>query len=195
MKRFLSDNSKPIFKFFMTHLVMSILGLMVGLAIITFEGESTELSAIAVIGGLFTVGFMCFMHYDDMYFAGVKEGIRLRAEGEKLDIWKGLWISLVGYIPFLLVGITAIFVSLFGNDSFVVAYNFLQGSFLPWYKIRLTLGDIPYILITLLPALVSGTLGYALGLKDKTLRGLMGMKVKPPYDGPLERKPKDKNKN
>lgn len=195
MKRFLSDNSKPIFKFFMTHLVMSVLGLMVGLAIITFEGKSTELSAIAVIGGLFTVGFMCFMHYDDMYFAGVKEGIRLRAEGQKIDILKGLWISVAGYFPFLLVGIVAVILSLFGNDLFVVIYNFLQGSFLPWYKIRLTFGDIIYVLITLLPALIAGTLGYALGLKDKTLRGLMGMKVKPPYDGPLERKPKDKNKD
>lgn len=194
MKRFLSENSKPIVKFFMTHLVMSVLGLMVGLAIITFEGESTELSAIAVIGGLFTVGFMCFMHYDDMYFAGVKEGIRLRAEGKKIDILKGLWISIAGYFPFLLVGVLAVIFSIAGNDVIVVVYNFVQGSFLPWYKIRLTFGDIPYVLITLLPALIAGTLGYALGLKDKTLRGLMGMNVKPPYDGPLERKPKDQNK-
>ncbi len=197
-KQFVKENSSVIVKFLLTHVVMSILGIMVGLALLGIEGDVEGISAIAIIGSAFTIGFMCFMHYDDMYFVAVKEGIRERAEGKKLDLLKGLKITLIAYSPVIIVGFIAIAVNAFaGNveNAAVVPmliYYILQGSYLGLYKLRLFFGLTGYILITLMPALVAGTLAYALGLKDKTLRGLFGMKVKPPYDGPVEKKNKNK---
>ncbi len=197
MKKFLQDNSDCIVKFIMTHIVMSILGIMVGLAVLSIEGEADSISAIAIIGSVFTIGFMCFMHYDDMYFVGVKEGIRIRSEGGKIEPSKGLKITLLAYSPVILSGLIAIIMSFVGTDaapiSLLIYYAF-QGSFLGLYKIRVYLGVIGYVLVTLLPAIIVSSLGYYMGLKDKTLRGMMGMNVKPPYDGPLERKPKNKDK-
>ncbi len=198
MKKFLSENSDCIVKFIMTHIVMSILGIMVGLAVLSIEGEADSISAIAIIGSVFTIGFMCFMHYDDMYFVGVKEGIRIRSEGGNIDPLKGLKITLLAYSPVMLAGFIAIIMSLVGSDdasgiSLLIYYAF-QGSFLGLYKIRVYLGVIGYVVITLLPAILVSSLGYYMGLKDKTLRGMMGMNVKPPYDGPLERKPRNRDK-
>jgi len=198
MKKFLSENSDCIVKFIMTHIVMSILGIMVGLAVLSIEGEADSISAIAIIGSVFTIGFMCFMHYDDMYFVGVKEGIRIRSEGGNIDPLKGLKITLLAYSPVMLAGLIAIIMSLVGSDdasgiSLLIYYAF-QGSFLGLYKIRVYLGVIGYVIITLLPAILVSSLGYYMGLKDKTLRGMMGMNVKPPYDGPLERKPRNRDK-
>jgi hypothetical protein len=59
--------------------------------------------------------------------------------------------------------------------------------------LREAVGVTGYVLITLLPAIISSSLGYIIGIKDKTIRGMMGFNVKPPYDGPMERKPKIKN--
>lgn len=200
MRRFINENSAAIVKFVTTHIVMSLLGIMVGLAILAIEGESEGMSIIAVVGSVFTIGFMCFLHYDDMFFIAEKEGIRLRAEGEPINYWKGLLIALIAYAPTLIAGLVVIGFDIFAGDvenvraiPMLIYYAF-QGSFLGLYKIRESLGLSVYVILTLLPALVSATLGYALGLKDKTLRQLFGINVKPPYDGPMERK-HDKNKD
>ncbi len=196
--RFVRENSDIIVKFILTHLVMSVLGIMVGLAVLSIEGDTDSISAIAIIGSLFTIGFMCFMHYDDMYFYAVKEGIRIRAEGGKTDVLKGLKITLVAYAPVLISGVAAIIVDLFAGDVenaspiALLIYYFLQGSYLGLYKIRVYLGVTGYVIVTLIPAVVASFMGYAIGLKDKTLRGMLGMNVKPPFEGPLDRKPKNK---
>jgi len=196
----IKENSNVIVKFWLTHVVMSILGIMVGLAVLALEGDTQGISLISFVGSAFTIGFMCFMHYDDMYFIAVKEGIKSRAEGKKLDLWKGLKLSLIAYAPVILVGFIAIVTTTFASDvqnSGVVPmllYYVLQGSFLGLYKIHAYCGVAFYVIITLLPAIIAGTLSYALGLKDKTLRGVMGMNVKPPYDGPVQKKNKNKDK-
>ncbi len=198
MKAFLRENSAIIVKFILTHVVMSILGIMVGLAILSVEGQAEGISFIALVGTLFTAGFMVFMHYDDMFFYGVKEGIRLRAEKEKVDVFKGMKITLIAYSPVILIGIVTIIVNIINSSTgdasatTLLIYYAVQGSFLGLWKIREILGVTLYILITLLPALVAGSMGYAIGVQDKTLRGIMGMNVAPPFDGPMERKPKNK---
>lgn len=198
MLKFIRENSNLIVKFMMTHLVMSILGLMVGLAILTLEEGSGGFSVIAIVASLFTVGFLCFMHYDDSFFAGVKEGIKHRAEGTKPDVLKGLKIALIGYSPVILIGIAVIIVMLAtpaGEDHTpipLLLFYACQGSFLCLYKLLDYIGIIGYVIVTLLPSIIASFLGYAIGCKDKTIRGIFGMSVKPPFDGPLERKPKNK---
>lgn len=191
------ENSGVIVKFWLTHIVMSILGIMVGLALLVLEGEAEGISLIAIVGSAFTIGFMCFMHYDDMYFIAVKEGIKNRAENKKTDIYKGLKLTLISYSPVILIGFLAIIFTTFAseieNTSVVpmLLYYIFQGSFLGLYKIHTYLGVATYVIITLLPAIIAGALAYALGIKDKTLRGVLGMDVKPPYDGPVEKKNKN----
>lgn len=196
MVKFIRENSSMITKFMLTHLVMSILGIMVGLAILSIENQTSGFSPIAIIGGLFTVGFMCFMHYDDSFFFGVKEGIKVRAEGGKTDIFKGLKISVIAHIPVIIVALIVIAFQIFNSENTsipMLLYYFFQGSYIPWYALQQYVGVIGYVILTMLPAIIAGGLGYAIGSKDKTLRGMMGMNVKPPFDGPLERKPKNRD--
>lgn len=201
MLKFIRENSYSIVKFMLTHLVMSLLGLMVGLAILTFENDVAGISSIALIASAFTIGLMCFMHYDDSFFCAVKEGIQLRGEGRKANPLKGLYIALIGYAPVILIGLIAIGIVVFtpeGKDANpipLLLFYFCQGSFLCLYKLIDYIGIIGYIIVTLLPALISSGLGYAIGSQDKTLRGMLGMNVKPPFDGPLERKPRNKDKD
>lgn len=194
MKKFLKDNSDAIRKFFMTHLVMSLLGIMIGLAVIVFEGseETDSLSILALIAGLFTVGFLCFLHYDDMYFIGARHSISARGAGETLDPLRGLKITLIAYSPTLIVALVTIIIDLFvhtGDDNArlisLLIYYIFQGSFIPFYSLRVWLGVSGYVLVTLIPTIIASVLGYAIGSHDKTLRGLLGFKVKPPYDGPV----------
>lgn len=198
MFKFIRENSKLIIKFMMTHLVMSVLGIMVGLAVLTLEDGDGGFSLIAIIAGAFTVGFLCFMHYDDSFFAGVKEGIRHRADGTKPDAFKGLKIALIGYLPVIIIGMVVLIViwaTPKGEDQTVIPlllFYACQGSFLSLYKLIDFIGITGFVIVTLLPSIISSFLGYAIGSKDKTLRGMFGMNVKPPFDGPLERKPKNK---
>ncbi len=197
MIKFIRENLSMITKFMLTHLVMSILGIMVGLAVLSIETQTSGFSMIAVIGGLFTVGFMCFMHYDDSFFFGVKEGIKVRAEGGKVDSLKGLKISVIAHIPVIVVALVVIGFQIFSSENTsipMLLYYFFQGSYIPWYALQQYVGVIGYVTLTMLPAIVAGGLGYAIGSKDKTLRGMMGMNVKPPFDGPLERKPRNIDK-
>lgn len=200
MIKFVRENVSIIVKFMMTHLVMALLGLMVGLAVLSIEGEYYGISSVALISSVFTVGFLVFMHYDDMFFCGVKEGIKARADGEKVDVFKGLKISLIAYSPVILIGLIAAIVIVAtpeGKDATpipMLLFYFFQASFLSLYGLQEYVGIIGYIVITLLPSIIAGALGYAVGCKDKTLRGIFGMNVKPPFDGPLERKPKKKDK-
>lgn len=196
MVHFFKENKSIIVKFMLTHLVMSLLGVMVGLAVITLENGNSGFNSIAIIASSFTIGYMCFMHYDDSFFYAVKEGIRLRAEGGKPDVLKGLKIALIGYIPVFLVSVAAILVIVLtpeGQDQTpipMLLFYLLQGSYICLHALQEYIGIIGYILVSLIPAIVSSTLGYAIGCKDKTLRGMLGMNVQPPFDGPLERKPK-----
>lgn len=193
MIKFIRENSEIIVKFIVTHIVMSFIGIMVGLAILVKEGNVEGMSALAYIGSIFTVGFMCFLHYDEMFFFGANEGIRARSDEYKLDKFKGLKVVLISYSPVLLCGLVTILVDLFASNIDNVSpitlliYYAIQGSYLTLYKIRETLGVSLYVIITLLPAMISALMGYYIGVKDKTLRGLLGFKVKPPFDGPIER--------
>lgn len=197
MLKFIRDNSEIIVKFILTHIVMSFLGIMVGLSILAFEGESEGMSMIAIIGSIFTIGFMCFMHYDDMYFSAAKDGIKHRAEGTAPDRFKGIKIILIAYLPVLISALVAIACDIFASNVENVSsvalfiYYALQGSFLALYKLREAIGVTGYVIITLIPAVLSAWLGYYLGSKDITLRSLFGINTKPPYDGPMERKPKN----
>ena len=195
MRQFIKDNSTAIKKFVMTHIIMSLLGIMVGLAIIAFEGEDDTSGVLSAIASVFTIGFMCFLHYDDMYFIGAKNAINANSAGESLDKFRGLKATMIAYSPTIIVGLVTIVFDLLvntGDDEGVVTalmvYYAFQGSFLALWKLRLAVGVTGYVLITLLPAVIASCLGYYIGSKQKTIRGMLGFKVKPPYDGPVDRK-------
>ena len=199
MKKFFSENSKVITKFIGNQVVMSLLGIMVGLAILAGEGDTKgKMSVLALVGGLFCVFFLCFLHYDNMFFAGEKDGIRARSVGKKPNVFKGLLITLVSYSPTILCAIITIILDLCASDDAtgisLFCFYALQGSYLSFYSIINSIGRIGYVLVTLLPTIVFCTLGYALGAIDKPIRQLLGFKIKPPYDGPIEKRRSYKDK-
>lgn len=190
MKTFFSENYDALRKFFMTHVVMSLLGIMVGLSIMVFEGESDSISLLAIVASVFTVGFLCFLHYDDMYFVGARHALSTKHTGEKPSAVRGLKITLLGYSPTLLVGLITIILDIATSSgqpaaSALLVFYAFQGSFLSLYKINTVWGTVAYVIITLIPTIVASVMGYTIGMKEKTLRGMLGFKVNPPYDGPI----------
>ena len=197
MKDFIRENSAALKKFILTHIVMSLLGIMLGLAILSFEGDSDSVSVLAIIGSVFTIGFLCFLHYDDMYFIGARHALGAHKEGEKVSLTRGVKITFLAYSPVLLIGALNVILDLAAvKNEFATgalfAYYVVQGSFLALYKVRAALGNTVYVVLTLLPAIISSLLGYYIGSKEKTLRGMLGFKVKPPYDGPLPESKKNR---
>ena len=199
MKKFFTDNFDALFKFVKTHFVMSLLGIMVGLPVISFESslygaEDGSITVIAIVASVFTIGFMCFMHYDDMYFIGAKNAISEKGAGKKPDALRGVKITFLAYSPVILIGIITSILSLVPLQSdkptfiSLLVFYVVQGSFIPLYALRFYIGVWGYVLVSLLPAIAASVLGYAIGRREKTLRGMLGFKVKPPYDGPVERK-------
>lgn len=195
MKKFLTENSGPIIKFLSNHIVMSILGIMVGLAILSAEGNVDGMSSLALVGGLFCVGFLCFLQYDGMFFFGSKDGIKARADGKKPRYFKGALVSLVAYSPVILTVIALIIAQLIErggqeNASGVLLFLFyaIQGSYISFYSLIGKLGPSLFAVITLIPSFVSATLGYIMGALDMPIRKLLGFNIKPPYDGPVERR-------
>lgn len=195
MKQFISDNSTALKKFFVTHIVMSLLGIMLGLAILAYEGESSSISALAIIGSAFTIGFMCFLHYDDMYFIGAKAAVGAHKTEEKPSVSRGIKVTLLAYSPVILIGVVTSVLDIATNHGepatyALFVYYAVQGSYLALYKMRVAWGVTAYVVITLIPAFAASVLGYYMGLKEKTIRGLLGFKVKPPYDGPMPERDK-----
>ncbi len=193
MKKFFSQNSEAITKFVTNQIVMSILGIMVGLAVLSAEGGDTNgISLLSGIAGAFCVGFLCFLQYDNMFFAGERDAIKAKGEGSNPKHFKGFLIALLSYAPTILVGVITVAIKLIGSEdsaavSLIVYYAF-QGSFIPFYAIQNFVGIIGYVLVCLLPSFLSAGLGFYMGSKDLPIRKALGFKIKPPYDGPVEKR-------
>lgn len=193
MRTFVNENSKTITKFVTNQIVMSLLGIMVGLAILSIEGgDGKGMSAIALIGGVFCVGFLCFLQYDNMFFAGEHEGIRARSENKKPDYAKGYIIALLSYSPTLIVGFVTMILSVAASDNATAValfvYYAFQGSYISLYSLQGALGVFGYVAVTLLPVLIASGLGFIMGAKDLPIRKALGFNVKPPYEGQVEKR-------
>ena len=104
-ENFFKANRKAILKLMLTHLVVTIFGLMV---FIPFNLDDKSMQAFLVIGGVFAVGLYMFLIDVDMWYLGAEDKLRVDAGKQSRSPAKGLLIGLVAEIPSFVIG--AIFV-------------------------------------------------------------------------------------
>lgn len=189
LKAFWSLYSVNLVKFWTNQIVMSILGISVGLATIALNH-----SAVALIGCVFTIGLLCYLQYDNAFQLGLKDHYR------PIDVKRpkrvlGLKIALLGSVPLLLLSLLGMLFQVLYLDSPSVItqllYYAIHGSYVQAHALiksaemfqtaSLVNGILNWLLCMAyaLPAILSATLGYILGAKDKPLRTYFGIKYAP----------------
>ena len=161
--------SRQIVRFWTNQIVMSILGISIGLATIALG-----INAVSIIGCAFSIGLLCFLQYDGLFQLGEKHHYRA-ADAARPAKTLGLKITLFGSCPLILFILIGMLMTLFLSDEAEVIckliYYALHGSYLQLHtylpKTHIT-GWLVCLLCTL-PAILSGTLGYLLGALDRPL--------------------------
>lgn len=179
MKRlgtFWSTYSRQIVRFWTNQLVMSFLGISVGLATIALGND-----VLSVIGCIFSVSFYCILQYDSLFQLGEKHHYR-PADADRPSKTLGLKISLFGSCPLILLILIGLLLSILSlDDSAVVCkliYYALHGSYLQLHTYFATRGVGVWLVCLLftLPAILSAALGYLLGAIDRPLRTFFGIR-------------------
>ena len=186
-KTFWSNYSTNIVRFWTNQIVMSLLGISVGLATIALDNVM-----IAIGGCGFTIGLLCFMQYDNMFQLGEKHHF-MHADVVRPAKSLGLKIAVLASTPlFLVVIIGFLFEVVFDHEGFVACnliYCALHGSYIQTHAFVLSiptadtadviLGVIRWSSLALytLPAILFSALGYYFGSKDRTIRSLFGIKT------------------
>lgn len=171
--------SKYIFKFWVTQVAMGAFGIIISMSAIALQNN-----VFTICASLLCVSFICFLMYDFMFDYGFKESVIRTSEGQKKNLWKGLKISLLSVLPTALIILFAFICNIInfeiGSKIFVTILYIIQGIYT---STVLVLGDSINLLalyaILLLPSVISCTLAYYIGASGKTLRQILGLKVKP----------------
>ena len=176
MKAFFSENKKRIFKLMLTHLAMTIFGMMV---FIPFNKDDMSMKAFLIIGSAVAILLYMFLIDVDMWYVGAEDKLRVDAGRQKWNAGKGFLIGLFAELPSIVIGVVYAVISMlyayyqaypagtFWGKSVIITWG---GTFI-WEGMyhgfsRVVLGGwIPlfYLLIPLLPVAFAG-LTYWLGL-------------------------------
>ena len=189
LKAFWSAYSANLVKFWTNQIVMSILGISVGLATIALDN-----APFAIIGCMFTVGLLCYLQYDNAFQLGLKDHYR------PIDIKRpkrtlGLKIGLLGSVPLLILGLLGMLFQLVSLESPTVItqliYYAIHGSYVQLHALiksaelfqtaSVLNGMLNWLLCLAyaLPAVLCSAIGYLLGANDKPLRTYFGIKYVP----------------
>ena len=184
MKRlheFWNAYSRQIVRFWTNQIVMSVLGISIGLATIALK-----IPAVSIIGCVFSIGLLCFLQYDNLFQLGEKHHYR-PADAARPAKTLGLKVTLLGSCPLILFILFGMLVTLILSDEAEVIckliYYALHGSYLQlhtYFPKNHLMGWLVCLLFTL-PAIFSGTLGYLLGSLDRPIHMIFsGKKGKSP---------------
>lgn len=186
MRQFFKENGRYVGKFLINQIIMSFLGLCVGLPTIVLN-----VVPVSIIGCVFTVAMLCFLQYDFAFHLGEKH-CYLPVDQVKPKSSLGLKIALAGSVPtFVIILVGLSFRLLFESATVVplLVYYGLNGTYVQLYALinagisqmdnALLSGCIMWLFCLLFtaPGIISTSLGYYLGSKDKPLRTLFGIKV------------------
>lgn len=178
---FFAENGKMIRKMMLTHLVMTIFGLMI---FIPFNTGNQTLKIIMTILGWVALLMFLFLIDMDMWYYGAEDKLRVDAGRQKRNPLKGLLIGLVAEIPAIVVGVLftvahylqlyysayasgavydkfkliMIYVNLIWNGMYHGVSMSIFGGWMTWF----------YLFIPLLPIGFAG-LTYWLGLKNSPI--------------------------
>ena len=192
IKSFWTSYSSNIVRFWTNQIVMSLLGISVGLATIAFDNL-----AISLIGCCFTIGLLCFLQYDNMFQLGEKHHF-MHTDAVRPSKSTGFKIAIMGSVPLLVLVLLGVVLEVaFQNADASTVCNFLyyavHGTYIQAHALISSLpifgnsalveGILRWSACTLyiLPAVLLSGLGYYLGAKDITLRSLFGIKSAPKH--------------
>ena len=178
MKAFFSENKKIIVKLILTHLVMTIFGMMV---FIPFNKDDMSMKVFLIIGSAVAILLYMFLIDVDMWYLGAEDKLRVEAGRQKRNAGKGFLIALCAEIPSLVIGIVyAVISMLFAYYQSYPAGSALAGAKIVswcvtfiWNGMYLGIekisfgGGVPlvYLIAPIIPIAFSG-LTYWLGLID-----------------------------
>ncbi|MDD6800014.1 MAG: hypothetical protein PUE85_06335 [Firmicutes bacterium] len=185
MLNFIKENGYMIFRMIVNQIGMTMFGLMLSMA--TIQNDT-----LLLITSLFSIVFYMALLYTMTWDCGLKEKVRVDAKRLKYSPLKGLWMSLCANSLNVLIGIFAVvsrfFVTDFANQLPEAAFNayyiarsiaiFTQGMYSGLIALYAPYNPFALVLIVI-PALVSCTVGYYFGLRDIRILGFFSNKNKP----------------
>lgn len=184
MKRFFEDGLEVIIKMLVTQLGMTMFGVMITMAAVSFEraseGSNNVLSLIASIVAVILYMFLLYIH---VWNKGAHDRIKIDGGRMKENKLKGLYLSLVANSLNIFLGLVMVstyyFCDFAKNPNAMVCQIFgtandiariIQGMFIGIVNYispnAQTTSPFVFLLITV-PALFISTLGYYLGTKNK----------------------------
>lgn len=170
-RAFFSENGYQIIKMVVTHLCLSIFGIMVS---VPFDAEDTSGRFFCLGLGICAILFFSYLIYIQIWEIGAKDGINVRAGSRKNTPLRGLSIAFVASIlDFLLGGAYTIlyyyqaYSPALSNASIVVglATSLWEGIYLGVWRAAFHSYPIYFVFAPLFPILVA-EIAYLLGLRD-----------------------------
>lgn len=187
LKQFWENYASLVIRFWTNQIVMSVLGISVGLALIALD-----ILPVTIIGAVFCIGILCFLQYDMLFMFG--ENIFCKPkDAVRPSVWTGLKIALFGYLPTILLSLIGLVLQLChaddGSTVVKLIYYAIHGSYMLLHSLltqtvlnasSLFSQCMGWVccLFYMIPVLVFSTLGYRLGSVDKPLRSFFGIKAK-----------------
>jgi len=106
---FFKENKKIIVKLILTHLVMTMFGMMV---FIPFNKDDMSMKAFLIAGSVVAILLYMFLIDVDMWYVGAEDKLRVDAGRQKRNVGKGFLIALIAEIPSIVVGVIYAVVSM-----------------------------------------------------------------------------------
>lgn len=186
LKEFVTTYLSYIVRFWTNQLVCSITGISVGLATIALNNLF-----VSIVGTVFSIGFICFLQYDNMFQLGEKHHYK-HVSLSRPQKTLGLKISMLSSWPLFLliaVGLVLQITSLEGAAAICkLLYYVLQGPYVQLHAFVTSAGILTadslgsqcfgwvfYLLYTA-PVVIVSAVGYLLGSLDRPLRTFFGFK-------------------
>ena len=177
MKEFWKANSYNIIKCLLNQIAITMFGLMIAFA--TMQNET-----LLLVGSLFSIGFYLFLTYYMFWEIGGKDRIQEDAGRRKKTPIRGLLVSLISYIPMIIMAIILLSVHPFTQTSEAAGNTFMVVNMLTRFLHAMYLGLITLYspnnqiawLLVCLPAPVVAQVGYMLGNRNFRILGLFGIK-------------------
>ena len=184
IKSYFLENSHIIRKFWINQFAASVLGIMVTWPANIITEKYPAMGILPTLAALlFCGGFFCFLIYDVIYEEANKDYIRITNQKETYDGYKALKLIMFSYAPTILLAVLAVlfFVINFGDGSAIVSIllnTLIHGMYVGLFFV-LPSGINPLAFpLGILATVFFGCLAYFLGVRDLTLRGVFGIKVK-----------------
>ncbi|MDD4124322.1 MAG: hypothetical protein PHW77_01155 [Eubacteriales bacterium] len=183
IKNYFFNNSTIIKKFWINQFASSLLGIMITWPVRIYAEKHPSLGSVPELAALlFCGGFFCFLIYDIMYEAGSKDCVRINHQNVVYDPFKALKLIMFSYIPTIFFTVLGVIFFVFGfGDGFAVislimniVIHAMYVGFFFMLPVNINILAFP---ISILITVIFGCLAYYLGVRDKTLRGVFGIKV------------------